>query len=113
MRSFQAGLRASGKSSTATIRPTRMSTLAKSSKVMVSLMSVRALGALRALGAEAEGPQRRLQAAVVADVVGAHDRRGARRRCPDVGADARGHVRQQQDPAAVHQRAVGAAVLED
>jgi hypothetical protein len=29
--SFHAGLRASGKSSTATIRPTRMSTLAKSS----------------------------------------------------------------------------------
>src|SRR4051794_13443628 len=43
MRSFHAGLRASGKSSTATTRPTRMSTRAKSSQ----LISAKAGSALR------------------------------------------------------------------
>jgi hypothetical protein len=36
-RSFHAGLRASGKSSTSTMRPTRMSTAKKWSGVMVSV----------------------------------------------------------------------------
>src|SRR3954468_3179179 len=105
MRSFQAGLRASGKRSTAASRPTRMSTLAKSSKLIVpsSLTGARCrserTSALvpstsRALRAEAERAQLRLEAAVVADVVGAHDGGRARGGRPDVGALTGGHARQ-------------------
>src|SRR3954466_11491118 len=118
MRSFHAGLRASGKSWTSTIRPTRMSTWRKSSKPIVpsSLMfeapraRERAPGRAAArnlalwasvspswaLGPEAEGAQRRLQRPVVADGVGAGDRRRAPRGQVDVDALAGCRLGQQE-----------------
>src|SRR3954447_22893554 len=90
-RSFQAGRRASGKSSTSTIRPTRMSTAANCSNV-ISPSGFTEAARLLLVGAEAERADRRLEGPVAAHRVDARDRRRARREHGDVEPRARSRV---------------------
>src|SRR3954453_5124964 len=113
-RSFHAGLRASGKSSTSTIRPTRMSTAANCSNVISpsALTGARS----RALRAEPERADRRLErAARRADRVDARDGVRTRGEHRDVDALVRRRVaaRHEQRAAPVGRAAVDLRLEQD